>query len=113
MRPTQRGVAPSRTPLHKGKIQSAERRRNARTEKQGSAAGTSLLERLPTELLSLIVTIFLEDDDNIIAITQVSRRFRQVAFGMSSIWRAIRLLTENPIFYEPSYKYEEVRDLHL
>jgi hypothetical protein len=84
---------------------------DARTNRCSTAAGASSLERLPTELLSQIVTIFVEESNDIITITQISRRLRQVVFGTSSIWRAISLLTTS---YDdrPQYIYEDVRNLN-
>jgi hypothetical protein len=72
-------------------------------------ASTSL-DRLPTEVLSEIVAIYLDVDNKIIVITQICRRIRQVVFGLGSIWRTIRLIsTEYSV--GPQYRYKDVRAL--
>jgi hypothetical protein len=77
------------------------------------ATGTTLLERLPTELLSQIITSYLKENGSITVITQVCRRLRHVAFGMQSIWTTIRILTTDTFFKlqpESQYGYKDVRN---
>jgi septum formation topological specificity factor MinE len=104
MRPTRRGFIPS----HKWKSQSRQHLQVIQAEKQSSTTGPSFLEHLPTEILSEIVAMYFERSNKIAVITGISRRIRQVVFGMSSVWRSIKLLTRDDI-RGPRYKYEDVR----
>jgi hypothetical protein len=67
----------------------------------------SLLERLPTEVLSEIIDLYIFDTGDIAGITHICNRIRQVAFGMITIWNDILILTiEDPLGAE--YRYEQV-----
>jgi hypothetical protein len=67
----------------------------------------SLFERLPTEVLSEIIDMYLFETGNIATITHICSRIRQVTFGMAIVWNNIVLLTaEEPFGAE--YWYEEV-----
>jgi hypothetical protein len=59
---------------------------------------------LPTEILSEIATIYLEDYGNITTITQICSRMRDIVFGMVAVWRRIRLVpADTP--WGPVYEY--------
>jgi hypothetical protein len=69
----------------------------------------SVFERLPTEILCEIATIYLSDTNDLKNITQICRRLRQIVLKMSSIWRRISLLSAD----SPGYGYEDVRQSHF
>jgi hypothetical protein len=71
--------------------------------------GNSPLERLPTEVLSEIVNMYLFDDGEITTITHICNRIRQVVFGMASLWRGILILTVEDESIGPEFWYEDVR----
>jgi hypothetical protein len=71
-------------------------------------ATNSLLERLPTEILIDIIERHCSSAGKLTTITQICSRFRQIAFGMTSLWNNICLLSEGSNFQE--YYYEYVRD---
>jgi hypothetical protein len=74
---------------------------------QEDGESISLLERLPTEVLSEIIDLYIFDTGDIAGITHICSRIRQVAFGMTTIWNDILILTiDDPLGAE--YRYEQV-----
>jgi hypothetical protein len=55
------------------------------------ASYISPLRRLPTEILSEIVTICLDDGRDILTVAGICGRLREVALGMTAIWSEITL----------------------
>jgi hypothetical protein len=49
------------------------------------------LRCLPTEILSEIVTIYLEDGEDILAVAGICSRLREVVLGMTAVWSHITL----------------------
>jgi hypothetical protein len=78
--------------------------RGRHKENSKLTARPSLFERLPTEILCEIATLYLSETNNLVLITQVCRRLRQVVLQMASIWRRITLLGVGS-----GYGYENVR----
>jgi hypothetical protein len=65
----------------------------------------SLLRRLPTEILCKIISIFVSDGGDIIKISAICNRLREVAVGMAQIWSNITLRSiDSQGMYWPSSK---------
>ncbi|PVG01773.1 hypothetical protein CPB86DRAFT_57893 [Serendipita vermifera] len=67
------------------------------------ASYISPLRRLPTELLSVIIDIYLKQYGEITIIASVCSRLREVALGMAEVWSDIKLL-ELKSMRDPRYK---------
>jgi hypothetical protein len=55
------------------------------------ASYISPLRRLPTEILSEIITIYVEDGEDILDVAGICSRLREVVLGMTAIWSDIKL----------------------
>jgi hypothetical protein len=108
------GRLPTTEEIHFGKstihemdieIENLEARiRYLRQKRAVYASCISPFRRLPTEILSEIVDHSLNLGIDITTITQICTRVRNAAFGMTTIWRSIKLQPDS-WHYRPRYGY--------
>jgi hypothetical protein len=67
----------------------------------------SPFRRLPTEVLSEIIILYLQSGGDITVITGICSRLREVALGMAGIWSHIALLPVDGL--DDRCRYEEIR----
>jgi hypothetical protein len=110
MSPTQHKLNTSQEKGRENRVKNQEIQSNTST----ITLYTPFVERLPTEILYQIVSIYLSQTENIITITRICRRIRQVVFSITSIWRVITILAADFLPFRPErpdYQYKDVRVL--